>query len=101
MRGQLWSLVLPGLCYNRYQELSNSDDPFVCLSCTNLSLSQEIAALKVELKNVQKVCDEYSALAAEVAALQEALDTLKTSKSRYLQQREQSEKPLKRMIEQG
>ena len=50
------------------KNLSNSDDPFVCLSCTNLSLNQEIAALKDELKNVLEVCGKYSALAAEVAA---------------------------------
>ena len=38
-----------------YKTLSNSEDPFVCLCCTNTIFKREITALKNELQNMAEV----------------------------------------------
>ena len=42
---------------SHYKMLSNSEEPFVCLSCANLQLKQEIEQLKNEPKGVAEVRD--------------------------------------------
>ena len=64
----------------RYKELSSSEEPFICLSCTNLELKREILLLKNELKGMAEVRDRCSALAAEVSSLRDAIDSLKGAK---------------------
>ena len=83
-----------------YKTLSNSDEPFVCLSCSNSLFRREIAelsatvdALKEELKDALKFRETCSALAGEVTTLRQALDTLEkevksssSSRSRHSKQ---------------
>ena len=64
-----------------YKELSNSAEPFVCLSCTNVQLKREILVLKNELKGMSAIRDTCTALATEVSSLRKELDSLKDSKS--------------------
>ena len=54
---------------SRYTELSTSSEPFICLSCSNLSLKQQIADLKEELKGSQELHSKVSKMEAEVSAL--------------------------------
>lgn len=58
-----------------YKELSNSDEPFVCLSCTNVQLKREILLLKNELNGMSEIRDMCTALATEVSSLRKALDS--------------------------
>ena len=83
-----------GLWYHRgcastppcsYKELSNSDEPFVCLSCANIQLKQEILLLKNELNIVAELRDMCTALTTEVSSLRNALDSLKGAKLSSLQ----------------
>ena len=60
----------------RYKMLSNSEEPFIRLSCTNLLLKQEIEQLKNELKSLAEVCSRCSTLANEVSSLRRALNTI-------------------------
>ena len=59
-----------------YKSLSNSNDPLVCLACTNVHLKQEIYQLKNELAGMINVRDKCSALAAEVTTLRELVGSL-------------------------
>lgn len=61
---------------NLYKELSDSSEPFVCLSCTNSHLKREIALLREELQGVAEVRDKCAALVTEVAALRLALNSI-------------------------
>ena len=61
---------------SRYIELSTSSEPFVCLSCSNMSLKQQIAELKKELKDSLETRSMVSKLEAEVSALRAAVDKL-------------------------
>lgn len=63
-----------------YEELSTSADPFVCLSCTNIELRQEIKLLRSELDNMNAVRQQLSALEAEVASLRNDVNTSRNSK---------------------
>ena len=83
-----------GLWYHRgcastplcsYKELSNSDEPFVCLSCANIQLKQEILLLKNELNSVAELRDMCTAPTTEVSSLRNALDSLKGAKLSLLQ----------------
>ena len=62
-----------------YTELSTSDDPFICLSCTNIELRLEIKLLKSEISNMNAVRQQLSALEAEVATLSKQLTNLSSS----------------------
>ena len=64
--------ILPAL----YKSLSNSDDPFVCLACTNAHLKREIYQLKNELAGMTDVHDKCSAIADEVTALRQLVGSL-------------------------
>ena len=64
-----------------YKSLSNSDEPFVCLVCTNLHLKREIVQLKRELSCLTDICDKQSTLIAEVATLRQLVDSLKKEKT--------------------
>ena len=59
-----------------YKSLSNSNDPFVCLACTNVHLKQEIYQLKNELAGMTDVRDKCTALADEVTALRQLVGSL-------------------------
>ena len=61
--------VLP----SRYKELSNSEEPFSCLSCINIQLMKEVALLKNELRGIAEVCERCTALSNEVSSLKQAL----------------------------
>ena len=63
-----------------YKELSNSEEPFVCLSCTNIQLKNDVLLLKSELKEMAVLRDTCTTLAAEVSSLREALDSMKRAK---------------------
>ena len=74
-----------GLWYHRgctsvppalYKSLSASDEPFVCLTCNNSHLKQEIAQLRKDLATVVDLRDKYLALEAEVATLRKAMDSV-------------------------
>ena len=62
---------------SRYKALSNSEDPFVCVSCTNVQLMKEIALLKNELRGIAEIRDRYATLSNEVSSLKQALDALR------------------------
>ena len=62
-----------------YKTLSNSDEPFICIVCTNLHLKREIVQLKRELSCLTDIRDKYSTLTAEVATLRQLVNSLKTS----------------------
>ena len=62
---------------NLYRALSNSDEPFFCLSCTNVKLKEEIKLLKNELSSMVEVRDKFSALVTEVSELRQTLHSLK------------------------
>ena len=68
-----------------YRDLLNSEDPFVCLTCTNMQLKQEINSLRSEICSLSKVRDQVGALTNEVMALRQALVSLQTTPSRQLQ----------------
>ena len=71
----------------RYRELSTSDEPFVCLSCTVLDQRCEIAelhstvtALREELHKVTNMQEsKMTAISAEVTKLKQALSDRKQS----------------------
>ena len=72
-----------------YKTLSNSDEPFVCLSCSSSHFKQQIAdlsatvvALKEELKDTLEIRETCSALAREVSALRQALNSLEKEVSK-------------------
>ena len=73
-----------GLWYHRgcgfpsklYKDLSNSDELFHCLSCTNSSLKEEVAKLKEELNLSMEYRAKYSALANELVSLRKTMDSL-------------------------
>ena len=65
-----------------YERLSNSDEPFVCLTCANVQLKREILLLKSELKDVSELRDMCTALTNEVSSLRKALqETKRTSEA--------------------
>ena len=70
---------------NLYRDLSNSEDPFVCLTCTNIQLKQEINQLRSEISSLNKVRDQVGVLVNEVTELRQALVSLQTAQSRPLQ----------------
>ena len=59
-----------------YKELSSSEEPFVCLTCTNLHLKREIQLLKNELRGMVQVRDRCTALDNGVSSLKQTLDSL-------------------------
>ena len=61
---------------SRYKVLSNSEEPFLCLSCVNVQLTKEVALLKNELRGIAEVRERCAALSDEVS-LRLALDTLR------------------------
>ena len=63
-----------------YKSLSNSDEPFVCLVCTNIRLKREITQLKCELTGMADIRDKFSALTAEVATLRHLINSLQKEK---------------------
>ena len=71
----------------RYRELSTSDEPFVCLSCTVLDQRREIAelhstvtALREELHKMTNMQEsKMTAISAEVTKLKQALSDRKQS----------------------
>ena len=72
-----------------YKTLSNSDEPFVCLSCSSSHFKQQIAdlsatvvALKEELKDALEIRETCSALACEISALRQALNSLEKEVSK-------------------
>ena len=78
----------------RYKELSTSDEPFVCLSCSNLHLKQVITelsstvhTLKEELKEALTFREKFTSLTNEVSELKLALDTISKQQSNPLLQR--------------
>jgi hypothetical protein len=54
---------------NLYRDLSNSEDPFVCLTCTNIQLKEEIKSLKSEVSSLKTVRDQVGALLNEVLGM--------------------------------
>ena len=67
---------------NLYKDLSNSDDPSVCLTCTNTQLKEEIQSLRSELSCLSTVREQVGALLNEVKSLQQAVVSLQTTQSR-------------------
>ena len=64
-----------------YKTLSNSEEPFVCLCCTNTILKSEITALKKELQNMTEVRARCTMLATEVSSLRQAIERLSAQSS--------------------
>lgn len=52
-----------------YEKLSNSDEPFVCLTCANGQLKREILLLRNELKGVLELGDTIERQRLEIATL--------------------------------
>ena len=74
---------------SRYNSLSASDEPFICLCCSNVQLRQEITQLRSELRNtlelytnephqkqISDLVDTVAALRTEVSQLKEALSSV-------------------------
>ena len=70
---------------SRYQSLSTSDEPFVCLCCSNYQLKKELAQLKTELNGAltyhQKMSDvdlfnTVEALRMDVVQLKKTVSVL-------------------------
>ena len=59
-----------------YKALSNSEDPFICLCCTNILLKHEITELKKELQSMAEVHERCATLATEVSTLRQAIERL-------------------------
>ena len=57
----------------RYTTLSNSEEAFVCLSCSNVLLKQQITELKDELKRSQDMLSKIAILEAEMIVVRGAL----------------------------
>ena len=62
---------------SRYKILAESEEPFLCLSCVNVRLMEEIALLKIELNGIAEVRERCAALSDEVSSLRGALDALR------------------------
>ena len=60
-----------------YEKLSNSKEPFVSLTCTNMQLKRETLLLKSEVKGVSELRDMCTALTSEVSSLRKALEEAK------------------------
>ena len=58
---------------SRYKTLSSSDEPFVCLCCSNYQLRKELAQVKSELSVATALTDAVEALKLEVKQLKETL----------------------------
>ena len=67
--------------HSRYKELSNSEEPFLCLSCINMQLVKEVALLKNELRGVADVRERCAALSNDVSSLRQALDALRKERA--------------------
>ena len=74
-----------GLWYHRgctsippklYEDLSNSEEPFHCLSCTNRSLKEEVTKLMEELNLSLEYRAKYRVLENELVSLRDAMDSL-------------------------
>ena len=63
-----------------YKELSTSDDPFVCLSCVNVELRQEVKMLRNEIDNMSAIRQQLSVLEAVVVALRKDVNSTRNSK---------------------
>ena len=62
---------------SRYKEVANSDEPFLCLLCTNLHLQQEIVKLKSDLAIAFEAKKQVETLANEVSALRQVMDSFR------------------------
>ena len=60
---------------SRYETLSTSNDPFVCLCCSNYQLRKELAQVKTELSVATVLADAVETLKMEVKQLKETLAT--------------------------
>ena len=91
---------------SRYKSLSTSDEPFVCLSCSNSQLKKELAQLKAEFKAVLELhtngvhrqqiadlSDTVAALKMEVTQLKETLSTVSSDLTSIRSSRSSNEKP--------
>ena len=58
---------------SRYETLSSSDEPFVCLCCSNYQLRKELAQVKSELSVATALTDTVESLKMEVKQLKETL----------------------------
>ena len=58
---------------SRYKTLSTSDEPFVCLCCSNSQLRKELAQVKSELSVATALADAVELLKMEVKQLKETL----------------------------
>ena len=58
---------------SRYKTLSSSDEPFVCLCCSNYQLRKELAQVKSELSVATALTDAVEMLKMEVKQLKETL----------------------------
>lgn len=57
----------------RYKALSESDEPFVCLCCSNSQLRRELSQVKMELSVAAALADAVELLKMEVKQLKETL----------------------------
>ena len=57
----------------RYKELSSTDEPFFCLTCTCLTFKKEMSALSSTVTSLREELQSMSALKIEVTALKESL----------------------------
>ena len=71
-----------------FTTLTASNVPFLCLTCSNSSLQQEVAELTVEIRRMQealniisKLRDENTALSREITELRAKLDQLDHSRT--------------------
>ena len=64
-----------------YKALANSDDPFICLCCSNAILKREIVLLKKELENMAEVRERCAMLTTEVSSLRKAVENLSAQSS--------------------
>ena len=66
-----------------HKELANSDEPFVCLSCSNVhlrrvvaELSESVRSLKDELKEALYLREKFASIENTVATLKETVESL-------------------------
>ena len=69
----------------RYKELANSDEPFVCLHCSNVhlkrtvdELTSTVVSLKEELKEALTLRECLTSIANDVSALKQTVNVLNT-----------------------
>ena len=65
----------------RYKELSNSDKPFVCLSCSDIQLRRMVAELSASVRSLKEELQEALSLHDKVSSIENAVAMLKETQA--------------------